>query len=112
MHCCTGVALLHLVTMAGVCKQWRAIAAEMPAGTAMAFDCFESAFPHQPGVARFRKLTAAQKETIFVGAAKLFHGKVARAELGACKDKRLHWLVSEHACALVKEQQSHLVWAH
>ncbi len=72
-----GAALLHLLNMAAVCRQWRHLASELAPGAAIAFDCFENAFPSQPGVQRFRKLNSAHKEQVFAGAARLLTGRLS-----------------------------------
>ncbi len=69
-----GVALLHLLSMAGTCRQWRAVASELAQGSALALDSFENSFSSQPAVQRFRKLGSADKEVVFTGAARLFTG--------------------------------------
>jgi len=67
-----GGALLHLLSMSSVCKQWRGLASELPAGSAIAFDCFDNLFSNQPAIQKFRRY--AKKETVFWGAAKLLTG--------------------------------------
>ncbi|KAF5828556.1 hypothetical protein DUNSADRAFT_17454 [Dunaliella salina] len=67
-----GGALLHLLSMSSVCKQWRGLASELPAGSAIAFDCFDNLFPNQPAIQKFRRY--AKKEQVFWGAAKLLTG--------------------------------------
>ncbi|KAL6751575.1 hypothetical protein V8C86DRAFT_2775631 [Haematococcus lacustris] len=69
-----GVALLHLLSMASVCKQWRQLASELASGTAIAFDGFDNKFSCQLSVQKFRRLQPAQKEQVFHGAAKLLTG--------------------------------------
>eukprot|EP00983_Pelagomonas_calceolata_P111149 1159755-Pelagomonas_calceolata.AAC.3 len=68
-----GGALLHLLSMSSVCKQWRGLASELPAGSAIAFDCFDNLFSNQPAIQKFRRY--AKKETVFWGAAKLLTGE-------------------------------------
>lgn len=69
-----GVALLHLLSMASVCKQWRTLASEISSSTAIAFDGFENMFSNQPSVQKFRRLSSQQKEQVFYGAARLLTG--------------------------------------
>jgi hypothetical protein len=71
-----GGALLHLLSMSGVCKQWRELASGLPKGSAVAFDCFDNLFSGQPAIQKFRRY--GKKEQVFWGAAKLLTGKVQR----------------------------------
>ena len=67
-----GAALLHLLSMSSVCKQWRSLASEVPPGSAIAFDCFENLFSNHSAVQKFRR--CGRKEQVFHGAAKLLTG--------------------------------------
>uniref|UniRef100_A0A7S0RZ38 F-box domain-containing protein n=1 Tax=Chlamydomonas leiostraca TaxID=1034604 RepID=A0A7S0RZ38_9CHLO len=69
-----GVALLHLLSMASVCKQWRMLASELSSGSAIAFDGFDNLFSSQPCVQKFRRLSSQQKEQVFYGGARLLTG--------------------------------------
>ncbi len=67
-----GGALLHLLSMSSVCKQWRSLASELPTGTAIAFDCFDNLFSNNPAIQKFRRY--AKKEQVFWSAARLLTG--------------------------------------
>lgn len=98
-----GIALLNLLSMASVCRQWRSIAAELATGSSIAFDCFDNAFPSQPSVQRFRKMTTVQKEVVFRGAAKLMTGAGSVCARGNCACKGSATVLlspSSRACAL------------
>lgn len=69
-----GSVLLHLLSMCGVCKQWRLVAREINSGVCLGFDGLDNTFSGVVTVQRFRRLNAAQKEDTFVAAAKLFTG--------------------------------------
>lgn len=79
-----GACLLHLLTMASVCKQWRYLASELAPGTAIAFDGFDNLFSSQQCVQKFRRLTSSQKEQVFFGAARLLTGMLFFGGLDFC----------------------------
>lgn len=79
-----GVALLNLLSMASVCKQWRSLAAELAPGSAISFDGFDNLFSGQTSVQKFRRLTSQQKEQVFYGAARLLTGELLRGDWVPC----------------------------
>ena len=78
-----GNALLNLLAMCGVCKQWRDVAREVNAGTCLYFDGLDNNF-HHSSVQRFRKLSAVRKEEVFTQAACLLVGGYPSLPLLMC----------------------------
>lgn len=70
----SGSVLINMLAMCGVCSEWRAVARELNPGTCLGFDGLDNAFPSQPSIQRFRRLSAAAKEDVFLAAARLFVG--------------------------------------
>ena len=69
--------LLLLLSMCGVCKNWRQLCSEVAGETALAFDGLETAPPAPGGVmmARFRRTPTRKKTAVFEAAAKLLTGE-------------------------------------
>lgn len=68
--------LLLLLSMCGVCHQWRQLCKEVAAETTVSFDGMETAPPAPGGMmARFRKTAADKKTGVFEAAAKLLTGE-------------------------------------
>lgn len=69
-----GNRLLYLLGMCGVCRQWRALAREVPFGLPIAFDGLDNALSAQATLHRFRKQPKQLKQRVFLSASKLLTG--------------------------------------
>jgi hypothetical protein len=71
--------LLLLLSMCGVCHQWRQLCSEVDQETALAFDGLETAPPARGGViTRFRKTPSSKKTEVFEAAARLLTGEAGQ----------------------------------
>jgi hypothetical protein len=71
-----GNTVLQLLAMAGVCKQWRALAREVPSDAPIAFDGLDNATATgRATMYKFRKCGSRVKQEVFQGAARLFTGQ-------------------------------------
>ncbi len=68
-------SLLSLLSLCGVCRQWRNVAQELSPEVCLSFDSFDNTFSSQTAVQKFRKLTPVQKEEVLARAARHFTGK-------------------------------------
>ena len=70
-----GNRMLYLLGMAGVCKQWRELASEVPEGVPIAFDGVDNALSAQATLSRFRKQPKELKRRVFLAVSQLFTGE-------------------------------------
>lgn len=98
-----GHTLVHLLAFAGVCSQWRAVAAEVAPGVAVGFDVLDNTFCNLASIQKFRRLASERKEEVFYWAAKLLMGYNEVCFAGDAVSDRLLVAVAERAGAgLVK----------